>query len=217
MKKSQGSCPGPLGWGWAQDFLCCPWEAQPCPGSEWGRGTRCDVSSPLPALAGLILMEPFDFVLDSSGSVFEICSSSSCGTQNSLLERVWCLSGTRLRYLLTHALSIIPVAVDFTERGFYFINSKEIKRRRKKPALISISVQRYIKLYFSLEVILPAASGADAVNPLMNWDTFWSFRLQELTAGLSSGLWWFLPVTGYCSQCTLGHNLYRGQSSLGHH
>lgn len=70
-----------------------------------------------------------------------------------------------LRYLLTHALSIIPVAVDFTQRGFYFINSKE-KEKKKTP--ISISVQRYIKLCFSLKFILPAAPGAEAVNPLMN-------------------------------------------------
>lgn len=96
----------------------------------------------------------------------ESCSSSSCSNCNSLLEKLQCLTWMYRRYLLKHAWRIIPIAVDFTQRSFYFISSKEIKEGEK--TLMSISVQRYIKLYFSLKVVLSAASGLEAVKPLMN-------------------------------------------------
>lgn len=98
---------------------------------------------------------------------WESCSSSSCSNCNTLLAKLQCLTWMYWRYLLKHAWSIIPIAVDFTQRSFYFISSKELKGKKKKT-LMSISVQRYIKLYFSLKVMLSAASGLEAVNPLMN-------------------------------------------------
>ena len=174
VKKSQGSCPGPWLWGWAHDFLLCACAAQPSldspprswavvPGAITSRLSQHKLKLCTPSHSVWLWTGPGALSQLKLRYVLESCSSSSCSNPNSLLVKVWCLTRTYLRYLLKHALRAIPVAVDFTQRSFYFISFKEIKGKN----LISISVERYIKLYFSQKVILSAASGAEAVNPLM--------------------------------------------------
>ena len=132
------------------------WWRPACPSTSWSWCT----------LSCLILLRTGPGVLSQlkMRCVLESCSSSSCSNCNSLLAKVWCLTWMYLRYLLKYTLRIIPIAVDFTQRSFYFISSKEIKGKK----LWSLSQYRDTKNCIFLWQSLSAASGVEAVNLLRN-------------------------------------------------
>lgn len=97
----------------------------------------------------------------------ESCSSSSCSNCNSLLEKLQCLTWMYRRYLLKHAWRIIPIAVDFTQRSFYFISSKEIKEGEKNPdAYLSTEIHKIVFFSESRAVCCFRIGGSKTTNEL---------------------------------------------------
>lgn len=134
------------------------WPRLVCPSTSWSWCT----------LSCLILLRtgPGVFSQLKMRCVLESWSSSSCSNCSSLLAKVWCLTWMYQRYLLKHALRIIPVAVDFTQRSFYFISSKEIKGKKPPDLYLSTEIHKIVFFSESHSVCCFRSRGSKSINEL---------------------------------------------------
>lgn len=136
-----------------------PWPRLACPSTSW---SWCTLHHLILLRTGLGALRQLKL-----RCVLESCCSSSCSNCNSLLAKVWCLTWLYPRYLLKDSLRRIPVAVDFTQRSFYFISSREIKGRKKTTDLyLSTEIHKIVLSSESHSVCCFRSGDSKSINEL---------------------------------------------------